>query len=361
MLARRSSLSHPVAGEVDLPLLVPAFSSKGFGLRSIKRNGHRQDYTPVVYELSDFARSESTAVLISAYDLHFGHFNAPELLDYEPQDYLRNARLVFVDSGGYELIPDFDSTEPRDFPPQIKSGYWSEEYASVLEHYTSLENPLPLMVANFDHGSRRKPLHEQIEEARTLFRRFPECTTNFIIKPLTKSGEVVNPQDLSPTAFADLRGFSVIGVTEKELGRNVIDRLKGVAALRKGLDEAGNEAPIHVWGGLDPIMTPLYFFAGAQIFDGVSWLRYAFKNGVAVNRECHSILNEDMGVTASRTLNYADASVKNRRFLDNLSISLQQWVDYDGTKFDMFHSNVREDLERAYEIMVSQIPALRSR
>jgi hypothetical protein len=360
MLARRSSLPHPITGEVDLPLLVPAFSSKGFGLRGTRRNGHRLEYTPLVYELSDFARSESTAVLVSAYDLHFGHFNAPEFPDYEPQDYLRNAQLVFMDSGGYELVPDFDSTEPRNFPHQIKPGYESEEYAAVLERYTSLEDPLPLVVANFDYGSRRKPLHEQIEEARALFHRFHRCTTNFIIKPWTKSGEVVDPRDLSPTALADLRGFDIIGVTEKELGRNVFDRLKGIAALRKGLDEAENTAPIHVWGGLDPIMTPLFFFAGAQIFDGVSWLRYAFKNGVAMNRECHSVLNEDMGITASRTLNRADASVKNRRFLDNLSIYLQQWADYDGTRFDMFHPNVREDLERAYEVMVSQIPALRS-
>jgi hypothetical protein len=360
MLARRSSLPHPITGEVDLPLLVPAFSSKGFGLRGTRRNGHRLEYTPLVYELSDFARSESTAVLVSAYDLHFGHFNAPEFPDYEPQDYLRNAQLVFMDSGGYELVPDFDSTEPRNFPHQIKPGYESEEYAAVLERYTSLEDPLPLVVANFDYGSRRKPLHEQIEEARALFHRFPRCTTNFIIKPWTKSGEVVDPRNLSPTALADLRGFDIIGVTEKELGRNVFDRLKGIAALRKGLDEAENTAPIHVWGGLDPIMTPLFFFAGAQIFDGVSWLRYAFKNGVAMNRECHSVLNEDMGITASRTLNRADASVKNRRFLDNLSIYLQQWADYDGTRFDMFHPNVREDLERAYEVMVSQIPALRS-
>jgi hypothetical protein len=307
MLARRSSLPHPITGEVDLPLLVPAFSSKGFGLRGTRRPGHRLEYTPLVYELSDFARSESTAVLVSAYDLHFGHFNAPEFPDYEPQDYLRNAQLVFMDSGGYELVPDFDSTEPRDFPHQIKPGFESEEYAAVLERYTSLEDPLPLVVANFDYGSRRKPLHEQIEEARALFHRFPRCTTNFIIKPWTKSGEVVDPRDLSPTALADLRGFDIIGVTEKELGRNVFDRLKGIAALRKGLDEAGNTAPIHVWGGLDPIMTPLFFFAGAQIFDGVSWLRYAFKNGVAMNRECHSVLNEDMGITASRTLNRADA------------------------------------------------------
>jgi hypothetical protein len=345
---------------VDLPLLVPAFSSKGFGFRGTRGNGHRHEFTPVVYELSDFARSESTAVLVSAYDLHFRHFDAPDFSDYEPQDYLRNSGLVFIDSGGYELITDFDSTEPRDFPHQIKSGYGREEYTAVLKHYASLKESLPLVIANFDHGSRGKPLPEQIEQARVLFREFPGCVTNFIIKPWTKSGKVVDPEDLSSTAFADLRGFDVIGVTEKELGRNIWDRLKGVASLRKGLDEAHNRAPIHVWGGLDPVMTPLFFFAGAQIFDGVSWLRYAFKNGVAMNRECHSVLSEEMGVTAPRTLNYADASVKNRRFLDNLSIYLQQWVDYDGTRFDMFHPNVREDLERAYEVMTSQIPALRS-
>jgi hypothetical protein len=59
-------------------------------------------------------------------------------------------------------------------------------------------------------------------------------------------------------------------------------RVAFVAALRDGLDNAGVDVPIHVFGGLDPQMTPLYCAAGADIFDGLSWLRYAFEGTAGV-------------------------------------------------------------------------------
>ena len=95
---------------------------------------------------------------------------------------------------------------------------------------------------------------------------------------------------MTPIDFANLRGFNIIGVTEKDLGANLLDRLMRVAILRKGLDDVGVNAPIHLWGGLDPILTPLFFFAGAEIFDGISWLRYAYNKGIAINRECYAVV-----------------------------------------------------------------------
>lgn len=359
MLARRSSLLHPTAGEIDLPLLVPAFSSKGFELIGATE-GRDHDYSEVVYELEAFGRSPSEAVLVSAYDLYFRHFeDAPKLPAVAATDYLRNTRLIFVDSGGYELVPDFDTTEPRTFSYQPKNGFSYEEYKKVMRGLVELEQPLPLMAANFDYGTRRTPISEQIEAARELFNEFDGCLTNFILKPWEKNGTVIKPIDLSPTDYANLRGFDVIGVTEKELGRDPLDRLRTVARLRKGLDDAKIAAPIHVWGGLDPVMTPLLFFAGAEIFDGVSWLRYAFRKGIAINREVHSVLNTDLGISASRTENHAFASISNLRSLDNLSIALQQWLDYEATSFDMFHPDVAGHLKNAYEVMKTQIDALR--
>lgn len=134
MLARRNSLSHDIALDVELPLLVPAFSSKGFPLR--KRSGKKHDYTDVAYDLAAFEQRSSNAALVSAYDLHFKHFNdAPKLPPTNgPQDYLRESRLVFVDSGGYELIPDFDRTEFKTFAYGPKKGYGLEQYKGVLRN-----------------------------------------------------------------------------------------------------------------------------------------------------------------------------------------------------------------------------------
>ncbi len=48
----------------------------------------------------------------------------------------------------------------------------------------------------------------------------------------------------------------------------------------------------------------------------------------------------------------------NLTFLNNLTIALQQWVDFEGKSFDMFDQNVSAHLERAYKTMTSRIPEL---
>lgn len=360
MLARRNSLSHDIALDIELPLLVPAFSSKGFPLR--RRSGKKHDYTDVVYDLAAFEERSSNAALISAYDLHFEHFNdAPKLPPTNgPHDYLRETRLLFVDSGGYELIPDFDRTEFKTFAYGPKEGYSLEQYKEVLRNLIALEEPLPLAIANFDRDSIGKPIKDQIAMARDLFYDFPSPLKDFILKPWTPDSEKVDPQKMTDEDFGNMGGFDIVGIAEKELGRDTFSRLRTVAKFRKRLDEAGlSSVPVHIWGGLDPIMTPLYFFAGAEIFDGVSWLRYAFRNGIAINRESHSILSEVMGVTSASNENHAYAGITNLRFLDNLSASLQRWVDLEGKAFDMFEPAVAKHLERAYKIMVTQIEPLK--
>jgi hypothetical protein len=168
MLARRNSLSHEIALKIELPLLVPAFSSKGFPLRKVKGKTHH--YTEVVNDLAAFATRPSTAALVSAYDLHFKHFDdAPRLPPTSgPQDYLRETRLVFIDSGGYELIPDFDRTEFKTFAYGPKAGYGLEQYKNVLQNLIALKEPLPLVIANFDRDSTGKPIDDQIAAAREL-------------------------------------------------------------------------------------------------------------------------------------------------------------------------------------------------
>jgi hypothetical protein len=85
--------------------------------------------------------------------------------------------------------------------------------------------------------------------------------------------------------------FSVVGVTEHELGDSLLDRVVAVMELRALLRRTGIEKPIHVFGALDPLFVPLYFAAGADIFDGLTWLRYAYWHGLAVHHEQGPLLN----------------------------------------------------------------------
>jgi hypothetical protein len=355
LLARRSALDHPRVGRIDLPVLVPAFSSKGFGLKTTGRGSSARIYSEIAYELVDFGERPSTAVLVSAYDLFFRHFEAPKL-PHRPEHYLRNATVVFLDSGGYELISQFDSTETRIFPYTPRGGYGLEQYETVLQQLTSDKLGLPLVITNFDYGTIGQPIEKQISAARPLFNKYRSCLSDFIIKPPQARG-FVDPSRLSRSDLANLRGFDIIGVTEKDLGRDIFERLRRVAELRHRLNDAGIIAPIHVWGGLDPLLSPLFFFAGAEILDGVSWMRYAYRNGVAMERQSSAILKE-IGVTASQKVTHLYAALDNLTFLNSLTIALQQWVDFDGNDFSMFHGDVRQDLQKAYIAMKTRIKEL---
>lgn len=358
MLGRRSTLTHPHAGDLDLPLLVPAFSSKGFDFDTVGRGKTERKFSMLAYELADFGKYPCRSVLVSAYDLHFQHFQAREFPRTPAESHLRKACLVFLDSGGYELSPDFDLTELRTFGYTPRDGYGEDEYERVVRRLARSKRPPPLVIANFDHASIGQPLESQITAARTLFNTHPDFLGDFIIKPWSQDSSVVDPAKLSDEAIKQLRGFHIIGVTEKDLGTNLMSRIQRVATLRRKLDEAGIAAPIHVWGGLDPVSSPLFFFAGAEIFDGVGWLRYAYHEGVAVYRGNYTVMKQP-GIKASRQMNHAYASLDNRSAMEELESALQQWVDFEGRKFDMFHDHVRDHLERAYNTMRSKIQELR--
>ena len=354
MLARRATFEHPTGGSIELPLLVPAFSSKGFEILHKGKGKHRKPYSEVAYQLEEFGKHPQKAVLISAYDIHFGHFLAPKLSPSAPLAYLKNVRLVLVDSGGYELAPEFDSTEPRRYSREPEK-FTIDDYHRVLDALVAKPLPPPFVISNYDFRRTQPSLEQQVREARATFARYPTCASDFILKPW--KGRYVDPADLSDKDVANLKGFHVLGVTEKELGRDLLDKLRRVALLRQKLDAQGITAPIHVWGGLEPLSSTLFFFAGAQIVDGVSWLRYAYRNGLAIARETYCIVS-DIGISASNVMNHVYASLDNLVALEKMTVALQQWVDLEGKDFSMFPLDVRKALSDAYGVMRARIPSL---
>lgn len=359
MLARRSQLKLPDGSPCELPLLVPSFSSKGFGFatRRWRKRNHR--VSNVVLDLHEFAQTACHSVLISAYDLHFQHFSGAVGLPGGPLTWLQKARVIFLDSGGYELAPDFDTSEPKSPTYQSRKGYGLKQYVKVLESVRDDREHRSFVVSNFDWETGRKSLAKQIESARRVYQRVPRQLHSFIIKPWAKAQSHLDPQALSRNDIKNMSGFHLIGVTEKELGANHLDRLRRIAHLRRALDAAEVPAPIHVWGGLDPVLTPLYFFAGAQVFDGVSWLRYAYSNGVAVNRESFPALSDEYGIGTNREVCRQVISLKNRTALDSLASSLRKWVDGGGEDFCMFAEPIRARLKQAYHTMITEIPELK--
>lgn len=359
MLARRSRLEHDRIS-LDLPLLVPSFSSKG---SFFERSGDGSIRYEVAEDLRAFALSPTKSVLVSAFDLFFRNLDLdPDQSDSQSvHQRLYQAELVFLDSGGYELAAGFDSCEGRHVHSPTTSTnqiteFNSRAYSSIIAAMLEDISLPPLVAVNFDHETRGQSFDVQREQAQRLLAPFLDrVLPSFLLKPTTPHSDMIDLDGISDSQLATLRPFAVIGATEKEIGVKMSDQLKFIARLRQRLDTLHIGAPIHIWGGLDPVVTCLYFFAGAQIFDGVSWLRYAFVDGVAQSRQSYPVLTASAGFTHGNGIIRAHINQHNRLQLDNLRLSLQQWVDHGGRDFSMFAAPIRDCLRRSYEQMTSVI------
>ena len=142
----------------------------------------------------------------------------------------------------------------------------------------------------------------------------------------------------------ELRSFDIVGVTEKELGRTMLDRMAQIAKLRLAMDEAGVKIPLHIFGALDPLSVCLYYISGAEIFDGLSWLRYGYMDGLC-------IYTHNLGVV-KYGLHVPDALVRSRTLSGNCYAlqSLQQsLLEFETTRnFDKFGSHAKL-IENAYD------------
>lgn len=332
---------------LSLPRLVPSFTSKGFPLlkRGNRKTGKEYSEVEKILEAMPFLRG---SILLSAYDIHHGHFRKPERF-YGDKD------LVFIDSGGYELRQDFDSTEPRIYPHKPKK-FTEYHYRKVLKN---LPIDVPFTAVNFDHDetenmSQRSPIAAQIRKTQMLFNAFPHFTRIFLIKP-TRRDRPLKINDVKPH-IEKLRAFDIVGITEKEIGDNLIQKLKFIASLRVEMNRLDISIPIHIYGGLDPISTPLYFFAGADIFDGVSWLRYAFHEGVAVYRNSVSVLK--YGVNTPTVYVKAHVFDNNILYLQELTTRLRKFSDNKRLGFKMFEGQASV-FKKAFEDMLAEIQCLK--
>jgi len=287
---RRSALNHRISGlSLETPLVIPSFSSKGFG-----KIGQRQ--TEVAQLLSTAAEILTGVYLISAFDLYYEQIPGPRDLPARPE-------LIILDSGGYETSDEHDLSEV--YRPALDLKPWTQEMlADVLDKWPE---ELPAVFVSFDHHDSRRPVADQLAAARDLFKGRHHQLSCFLLKPETRDQLTLRDALGAASAQAEeLRAFDVVGVTEKELGSSPIERMKRIAKLRRSLDEAQVQAPIHVFGALDPASVCLYYLAGAEMFDGLTWLRYAFFRDRDLNKDhcvymhSYSVLDENLHLTDSK-------------------------------------------------------------
>jgi hypothetical protein len=282
MIARNSTIKHPNGTELQTPLFVFSFSSKGFRFKKKKKKKNPEENPEEYSEVVDLVKSASEylsdTVLLSAYDLKY-YFPEPKKMrkaGFVP-------KLVFLDSGGYETIEDHDMAEAYKYPVSINE--WNkDDHEKVINSWPEY---LPAVIISYDHGNEtRRTFKQQVKNAKILFSKYPGHLNNFLIKP-NKKRTMLNIQEIVDNAMM-LKDFNIIGMAEKELGESIVDRMKNIKAVRSALDSHKISAPIHIFGNLDPLTSIMYFLAGAEIFDGLSWLRFGFHEGRA-----HYVQNSD--------------------------------------------------------------------
>lgn len=310
MKLKSRKISHPSGIQIRTPLLIPSFSSKGF---ATKNDGKSEICTPL--KLSTEFLTES--MLISAFDIHFNHIP-------EPQEFAFATEFVVIDSGGYETSSFYDFPNVLEFPiDSEKISSWDiEKLNQVIKDWPE---EYPAIIVNFDHGSIRKKLKEQIDDADQFFKQYSNMLHTFLVKPETFDQDYIQIDSVID-CIKLFNKFDIIAFTEKELDSSILKRMKNIQIIREALDMANVDKPIHIFGSLDPITSILYFLAGAEIFDGLTWLRYSYHRGTAMYTSNFSVLDNSVGISTHDDRVKAQSVVNNLQFLNNLKIKMINFI-----------------------------------
>lgn len=279
----------------ETPLLVPAVSSRV--------------NLPIKKLIQSIEEFVDGPLLLSAYDVNFLDKKFPKVTFPE---------LIFLDSGGYECNVDQYISDIGMYNPNPKK--WTLSlYKKTLNEW---DNNIPTVFISFDHPKVRQPMEKQISDANELLSNKEGYLKELLVKPETKKSHKINIERLSKYVN-QLSDFNIIGFTEKELGNSVLDRMVSISKIRQILDDENITVPVHIFGSLDPVVTPLYYFAGADIFDGLSWLRFMFKDGDTLYHE--SFGPKQYGVQVNLKTVWGNAVSNNYDYMQKLKLELESY------------------------------------
>lgn len=322
MLAQRRRVGPP---ELDLqtPMLVPSFSSKGF-----------PDVKNVVEVTSEVIDGPA---LFSAYDIHYDYIAPPFTFP----------SVSFLDSGGYEASKDRELSDVGDKEYAPKK--WERSFhEAVVQAWPALPHS-PTVIISYDHPRERFSIADQIAHARSAADQRSDLLHEILLKPETKDQSFVQmPSVLA--AVNDLRRFAVIGVTEKEIGSCTLERMVNIAKLRRALHGVGMSTPIHIFGSLDTISSLLYFLSGADIFDGLTWLRYAYVDGYTIYKQNYGNLH--LPITTKTPMIDAHCWFKNHSYLRDLELEMQRFANTGDFGAFKHHTEL---LRNAHENLLSRL------
>jgi hypothetical protein len=252
--------------------------------------------------------------------------------------------IIFLDSGGYECSRDKDISEIGFY--NFKPKPWKrEDHSDFIDKWDS---PIPTVAICFDHPNERLKTEGQIDYASEFFKKRTHLISEILFKPETESSKRIKPENIADNIHA-LKQFDIIGFTEKELGYSALDRMTNIGLIRKALDKAKITVPIHIFGSLDTVTTPLYFLAGADIFDGLSWLRFIYDKGDTLYEGSYGPVL--LGPNESAQKIWIQSVFHNLRYLRKMEIDMGKFVtkkDYEvfGPRAKFFETTYEDFIEK---------------
>ena len=223
------------------------------------------------------------------------------------------------------------------------------KYDELIAVLDSWDKKVKTISVSYDHPKQRCGVKEQIERAKKQFKDRPFGKL-LLIKPSSETLERVDIKEILSCIY-EFREFDILGLTEKELGVSIYDRMINIAKIRKALNTAGLDTPIHIFGSLDTIATPLYFLVGADIFDGLTWLRYAYHEGIA--SYIHNFAAIEEGIRVNDEHIKAIVWAKNYQTLLDLQITMRRFVKEKD--FSVFGEKTGHIFERAFKEVEAKI------
>jgi hypothetical protein len=330
MLVRASQIIHPLGVNVETPLLVPSFSSKGFTF-------DKDDVSEATDALKVSREFLTEILLVSAYDLYHKH------IPYSEESF--PTELTIIDSGGYETSDVYDLSATSKYSYPIKD--WElHKYEEILNLWPGHKAGI---IVSYDHGKERFSIDEQIGHAKELFSKYPSFLTDFLIKPETDGQRYIQIENVL-TNIDKLKEFTVIGVTEKELGSSILERMVRIAKIRRAMDDRGICSPLHIFGSLDPVTSVLYFLAGAEVFDGLTWLKYSYYKGTAIYQSNYGALHNELGIHVRDVSVRSKSIVNNIYFLEKIKYIMKDFVvSKDFGLFNTIEEGLGVSLDQFYK------------
>jgi len=336
MIGRTTKINHPSGVQIETPILVPSFSSKGFSFN--KKNV--SEATTALKVSKEFL---TECLLVSAYDLYHKHIPYSE-------EYICT-EITFIDSGGYETseIYDLSATAKYSYPTKK----WAlDKYEEILERWPKQKAGI---IVSYDHGLERQSIEVQIESAKELFSKHSTFLNDFLIKPESDTKLFIE-MDKVLANVDQMSSFSIIGLTEKELGYSILQRMQHIYKIRKALDDVNIPSPIHIFGSLDPVTSILYFLAGAEIFDGLTWLKYSYYEGTAIYQSNYGAISKDLGINIRDARVKVESIVNNIYYLDKMKYIMKDFIkSEDFQEFDELGSGIGDFIKKAYKKFTSNL------